>query len=124
VVSKVDLTRAWPPGALGPDGVNHVEVSALAGTGLAELRNRIAAALSSRDDLRDPPVISNVRHLALVGQARQAVGRAQAALSAAATEELVLIDLNDGRRALEEITGRRTADDLLRHVFARFCIGK
>ena len=39
-------------------------------------------------------------------------------------EELVLIDLNDARRALEEIAGRRTADDLLRHVFARFCIGK
>jgi tRNA modification GTPase len=124
VVSKVDLTRAWPSAALGPSGSRPVEVSAIAGTGLAELRRHIAAALSARDDLRDPPVISNVRHLALVEQARQAVGRAQAALAAGATEELVLIDLNDARRALEEIAGRRTAADLLRHVFARFCIGK
>jgi tRNA modification GTPase len=124
VVSKIDLARAWPPGTPGPAGSKRVEVSALAGTGLAELRHQIAAALSERDDWRDPPLISNVRHLALVEQARLAVGRAQAALSAGATEELVLIDLNDARRALEEIAGRRTADDLLRHVFARFCVGK
>lgn len=124
VVSKIDLPRAWPVGALAPAGIPPVEVSALAGTGLTELRHQIAAGLGAREDLRDPPVISNVRHLALVEQARDAVARAQAAIAAEATEELVLIDLNDARRALEEIAGRRTADDLLRHVFARFCIGK
>ena len=39
-------------------------------------------------------------------------------------EELVLVDLAAARRALEELTGRRTADDLLQHVFAKFCVGK
>jgi tRNA modification GTPase len=124
VVSKVDLPRAWPPNALAAATVSTVEVSALAGTGLAELRDLIAAMLCAREDLRDPPVMSNARHLALVEQARAAVARGEAAIAADATEELVLVDLNDARRALEEITGRRTADDLLRHVFARFCIGK
>ena len=124
VVSKTDLLRAWPPADLGATDVRCVDVSALTGVGMAELRQAIAALLSAREDLRDPPVISNVRHLALVEDARAAVGRAHTALAAGATEELVLIDLNDARRALEEIAGRRTADDLLRHVFARFCIGK
>jgi len=26
--------------------------------------------------------------------------------------------------ALEEVTGKRTSEDLLRHIFSRFCIGK
>ena len=124
VVSKVDLPRAWPAATLEALQVQAVEVSALAGTGLAELRNQIASTLCAREDLRDPPMISNARHLALVEHARDAVTRARAAIASDATEELVLIDLNDARRALEEIAGRRTADDLLRHVFARFCVGK
>ena len=39
-------------------------------------------------------------------------------------EEFVLADLQDARAALEEITGRRAPEDVLAHIFARFCIGK
>ena len=39
-------------------------------------------------------------------------------------EEFVLADLNEARARLEEITGARTADDVLHAIFARFCIGK
>jgi tRNA U34 5-carboxymethylaminomethyl modifying GTPase MnmE/TrmE len=39
-------------------------------------------------------------------------------------EEFVLTDLQDARAALEEVTGKRTSEDLLRHIFSRFCIGK
>ena len=39
-------------------------------------------------------------------------------------EELVLADLQDARAALEEITGKRTPEDLLQRIFERFCIGK
>jgi tRNA U34 5-carboxymethylaminomethyl modifying GTPase MnmE/TrmE len=39
-------------------------------------------------------------------------------------EEFVLADLADARSALEEISGRRATDDLLAHIFSRFCIGK
>ena len=33
-------------------------------------------------------------------------------------------DLQEAGAALQEITGKRTTDDLLRHIFERFCIGK
>jgi tRNA U34 5-carboxymethylaminomethyl modifying GTPase MnmE/TrmE len=39
-------------------------------------------------------------------------------------EEFVLVDLQEARCALEEITGRRAPDELLAHIFSRFCIGK
>jgi tRNA U34 5-carboxymethylaminomethyl modifying GTPase MnmE/TrmE len=36
----------------------------------------------------------------------------------------VLADLQDARAAFEEVTGRRTSDDVLAHIFSRFCVGK
>jgi len=121
VVSKSDLQPAWPQ----PSGV--VRVSAMTGAGIEDLRARIASALD-RDALAERPAITNVRHAALVERAWRAVSRAkEAALAAdreALSEEFVLADLQDARAALEEVTGRRTADDVLAHVFARFCVGK
>ena len=124
VASKSDLPRAWPSTDLGPSRPEVVDVSSVTGDGIQRLRERIAASLTGRDDLRDPPAISNVRHLALVEASREAIAGAQQALAAGATEELVLTDLGRARRALEEITGRRTTEDLLDRIFSRFCLGK
>ena len=123
VATKADLTRAWTPSELvaSPDVIS---VSAHAHIGLDLLKRRIVAALTDREDLRDPPAISNLRHVTLVETAVQDLERAEAALQSGATEELVLADLGRARTALEEITGRRTDEDLLRHIFTRFCIGK
>jgi tRNA modification GTPase len=123
VRSKADLPEAWsaaPPIRAG----DVISVSAVTGAGLSDLRRRLAAALTHREELRDPPIISNVRHLSLVDAALDAVRRARDVLAAGATEELVLAELTRARDALEEITGRRTTDDLLVHIFTRFCIGK
>jgi len=124
VASKADLLSAWRPSDLGLGADDVMAVSSLTGAGVPQFRARLAAAVASRDDWRDPPAISNVRHLALVDESRDAMQAAERALAAGATEELVLTDLGRARRALEEITGRRTTDDLLGHIFARFCLGK
>lgn len=123
VVSKSDLPEAWNVTGVAP-AEETVRVSALTGEGLDRLRECVVAALVGRDELRDAPAISNVRHLALVDAARDAVDRAGAAVASGVTEELVLTDLAAARHALEEITGRRTPEDLLEHIFARFCVGK
>jgi tRNA modification GTPase len=75
----------------------------------------------------DPPAITNLRHLALLERAHEALSRARAAAGAGGDtlpEEFVLADLQDARAALEEISGRRTSEDVLSHIFSRFCIGK
>ena len=77
--------------------------------------------------LRDRPAITNVRHIALVERAHEALARARGGRAAgrrSMSEEFVLADLQDARAALEEITGRRAPENLLEHIFARFCIGK
>jgi len=108
--------------------VNHpVVLSLKTGVGVDELRAAMRAALDVVEPLRDTPVVTNVRHDALLRQTREALQRAIDNLAAAgesASEELVLADLGDARRALEEVTGRRTTEDVLKRIFERFCIGK
>ena len=104
-----------------------VLVSLKTGVGLDELRAAMHEALDVAEPLRDEPMVTNVRHEALLRQAREAIRRAIANLEEAgesASEELVLADLADARGALEEVTGKRTTEDLLRRIFEKFCIGK
>jgi len=103
-----------------------VPVSATTGAGLPALRQRLAKALDV-EPTRERPDITNVRHIALVQRAHEALSRARDASLAetgAMPEEFVLADLQDARTALEEIAGKRAPEDLLAHIFSRFCIGK
>jgi tRNA modification GTPase len=94
------------------------------GDGLLALRQQIVRSLTSRDDLRDAPAVSNIRHVSHLVDALETIERVEEALAAGATEELMLAELASARQSLEEITGRRAPEDLLRQIFSRFCIGK
>jgi tRNA modification GTPase len=102
-----------------------VSVSALTGNGFDKLRHAIAAALVGEERLRDAAPISNTRHITLVEQCRASLVAARDAATAAdVPEEFLLTDLQASRACLDEIVGRRTSEDVLRHIFERFCIGK
>lgn len=118
VANKRDL------GSVEGQGLEGLAVSSHTGAGLDELRHAISVALAGSDDLRDTPLISNERHLQCAAAAREAVAGAIAAAEAGATEEIVLAELGEARQALEWLTGRRTPDDVLAHIFSHFCIGK
>jgi len=62
--------------------------------------------------------------LELVERAIEAMRRARTAAAAARPEEFVLADLQQAHEVLQEITGTRTSEDVLRHIFEKFCIGK
>ena len=88
------------------------------------LRAAIVRALTASEPLHDTPAITNARHVALLEDARIAIVRAQTAALAAAPEEFIATDLQQARERLDEIVGKRTSEDVLRHIFERFCIGK
>jgi tRNA modification GTPase len=124
VVNKIDLAPAWS----GADVIGDaMPVSVTTGKGIDRLLDRMAAALGVSEALRDHPLVSNVRHIELLRQSDAALARAAEALSAPSdtlSEEFILADLQEAAAALQEITGKRTTDDLLAHIFSRFCIGK
>lgn len=122
VWNKIDLPPALPLEPLDP--VEAVAISATAGTGLDRLIDAMATQLHAREPLRDVPLITNTRHTVLLERAKESLARAAAALESEISEEFPLLDLQEAGAALQEITGKRTTDDLLRHIFERFCIGK
>ncbi|MEO8483842.1 MAG: tRNA uridine-5-carboxymethylaminomethyl(34) synthesis GTPase MnmE [Acidobacteriota bacterium] len=124
VLSKSDLPCAIPLEVIAAWPARPMAVSTKTGDGLRALRDQIVATLGARDDWRDVPAISNVRHLAQIDQALEAFDRIDAAIQSGASEELVLAEMVEAREALEAITGHKTPDDVLRHIFERFCIGK
>lgn len=120
-INKGDLASVFASNIHAPDGIS---VSATSGLGLDELRAAIVREVSTQDDRRDTPTLTNLRHVTLTQSALAAATAASEALDHGATEELLLVDLHIARRSLEEITGTRTIDDVLLHIFTKFCIGK
>jgi len=120
--NKIDLPPSLPLAPLDP--VEAVAISAMTGAGIDRLIAAIGKALNTGEVLRDRPQITNVRHAVLLERARESLTRAAAALESEVSEEFPLLDLQEAGAALQEITGRRTTEDLLRHIFERFCIGK
>ncbi len=118
--NKSDLPAAWEasrvPGLMA--------VSAATGAGVEALRTTMAAALAGSERLRDVPAVTNLRHAALLAAAAAALRRAARAAAAGTPEEFVAADVHEARARLEEVTGARTADDILHAIFAGFCIGK
>jgi tRNA modification GTPase len=124
--NKCDLPPAWDRNIVSSP---IVAVSAKTGDGIDALRAHVRSALDGGNPAtaRDSVAVTNVRHAALLERAREALQRACDAVDAPAgaiPEEFVLTDLQDARSALEEVTGKRTSEDLLRHIFSKFCIGK
>ena len=132
VINKVDLVPVWSEGDLSncapgvSEGEQVVRLSLLGDDGgsLAGVRHALRHTLLSGEELRDTPAITNLRHIELLQRTRGAFARAAAAAAAQSPEELVLADLTEARHALEEVTGKRTPEDVLSRIFAEFCIGK
>ena len=132
VINKCDLPSTWDQAHLrdlitgeGNEGSDPVAaISAITGAGLEDLIAAIARALSAEETQRDRPAVTNLRHTMLLHRARTALVLATSALEGSISEEFPLLDLQEAGHALQEITGRRTSDDLLRHIFQNFCIGK
>jgi tRNA modification GTPase len=99
-------------------------LSTKTGAGVDDVRCAIARALTGGDSLKDTAAVSNMRHIGLLGQAREYLVSACEAAAARASEEFVVSDLLAARTCFDEIVGARTSDDVLEHVFERFCIGK
>ena len=124
VANKIDLPAAWPNQAAG---VDVVPISVRSGAGVEALIAQLSETLSQAPVMRDVPLVTNVRHVLLLEQARASLVRGRLAVAEAGgalPEEFLLADVQEGLERLQEVTGRRTSDDLLRHIFERFCIGK
>ena len=123
VHNKIDLTGAAPGEREDGAGFFRIGLSAKTGEGVDRLCERIKA-LAGYEPRAEGVFMARRRHLAALDDALGALDAAKRGGEEGAGSELVAEDLRLAQRALGEITGEFTSDDLLGRIFASFCIGK
>jgi len=99
--------------------------SAVAGTGIGELRKAVVEEMLGRAaESDDGAVVTSERQRALLERAADRFQRAVSAVDWQAPTEIVALELREAVAALAEITGDRVGEEVLDALFARFCIGK
>jgi tRNA modification GTPase len=117
VVNKMDTTMER-----GVEGA--IYISAREGEGVDALRSALRATVDTEALYRGEVVVSNMRHYEALSRAHVGLQTAVRALDMGVSEELLAEDIRSAITALAEITGKITSDDILKNVFANFCIGK
>src|SRR5207245_9433290 len=91
----------------------------------AEVRSEILRYVGGEGhESAESGFLTNVRQQSRVNESITARDAASAAVRKNIPHEMVLLDLYNGLRALDEITGATTTDDILNLIFSSFCIGK
>jgi tRNA modification GTPase len=128
VRNKCDLAGSSPWSvASGPSstGPSRVQVSALTGEGIPELRAEILRHIGGDSRAQaEAGFLTNVRHQGLIEDSLAALDIATGAVTARVPHEMLLLDLYNALRPLDAVTGATTTDDILNLIFTTFCIGK
>jgi tRNA modification GTPase len=119
VRNKVDLTGE-PAGTASDDTIN---LSAKTGAGTEALREHIKR-LAGYENLGEGAFTARRRHLEALNRAKTHFDAGRKALAETRAGELLAEELRLGHRALGEITGAISSDELLGKIFSEFCIGK
>jgi tRNA modification GTPase len=102
-----------------------ISVSCLTGEGIESLKDAIKTQIWSGEIKAEMlEVMVNSRHQDALRRARAALANTLQGLRADQTLEVVAMELRIAMKAVGEIVGKTTTEDLLDSIFSQFCIGK
>ncbi len=127
VINKADL-----PAKISSKRINSVfrdcpkvEISALTGQGLEDLYSTIFRRITGNGKtVTQKNIMPNLRHKVLLDKAEKFLKQACINLKNGLPLETVAIELYSARDCVNEITGEKMDQDVLKNIFSRFCIGK
>jgi tRNA modification GTPase len=123
VANKVDLFRSDIP--VCEISQSAIFTSTLTGEGIAELRQEILKHMVGQNGSSpEAGFLTNMRQASAVTASIAALDAAEASTRSQVPHEMILLDLYNALRQLDELTGATTADDILNLIFGSFCIGK
>jgi len=122
VRNKIDVSGRAPGAVASATDMPEFAISAQNGNGLEALRKHLKDCMGYQT-AGEGTFSARRRHLDAIERARHHVDASLAQL-AARRAELAAEELRQAQRALGEITGEFTSDDLLGRIFSSFCIGK
>ena len=101
-----------------------VTLSSVAPGGLHSLESAVARLYPAGESGDAGSLLTDQRQEEAAHRARDAVRRAKGALESGLTPDTVLTDAEEALDALGELTGRTARDEVVSHIFSRFCVGK
>ncbi len=126
VLNKSDL----PPAETGehfrgPGLKGVVSVSAKTGEGVDALMAALSSGWGPKEEgARSEAPLTRARHAEAVRKGMEALARAQGAAGGGFPAECVAADVREASRALAELFGEISPEELLDGIFSSFCIGK
>ncbi|TYP75341.1 tRNA modification GTPase [Paenibacillus methanolicus] len=127
LLNKTDLPVAVDEGEMASRFASGsiVRLSVLREQGLDQLEKVIRGMFFGGEiDSGDLTYVSNVRHIALLHQAKQSLVDAMEATDAGIPIDLVQIDVRTAWEQLGEMIGDSVSESLIDQIFSQFCLGK
>jgi tRNA modification GTPase len=134
IINKIDLVPEKNLKELEKKLLDRLEqnkicnISALKGTGIEELKGKIADEVffskKGLDLSAAGELITNLRHKDTLTRAVQALALAKGSFLKNMSFEFVALDLRVALDAIGEITGKVVTEDILDKIFSEFCVGK
>ncbi len=125
IFNKNDLPRKIDrPGILSLlPGAPHLDVSALLGSRIEELKELMLKIFSPEEKMAED-VVLHLRQKILLEEIARALGAAQERLDGGFSEEYYAEEVRSALNLIGQLTGEVASDEVLDAVFARFCVGK
>jgi tRNA modification GTPase len=125
VINKIDLRPRIEKTKISGVFGQPIAISAKRSRNIDELKEAIAqAAFKGRVPASEHALVSNLRHIHSLREARKLVLEAQKSLADQLPAEFVAQSLKEAISLLDKILGKSFSEDLLDKIFSDFCIGK
>jgi tRNA modification GTPase len=118
ILDTSEVEAVFPPESI-------VRLSVLRETGLDQLERVISRMFFSGElESADLTYVSNIRHITLLGHARQSLIDAMESTESGIPVDIVQIDVRTAWEQLGEIIGDSVSESLIDQIFSQFCLGK
>lgn len=100
-----------------------IKISALKGHNIEELTKSLMEYVEMFK-INDQTIVTSERHAHLLRKTLEDLKRISEGFDNNIPSDLIMIDVKSAMNNLSDITGEIVVDDLLTHIFSKFCIGK
>ncbi len=104
---------------------NYIELSAQTGQGKEELERMVSSLyIEGKIDISEDAIVTNARQMSALSFAMEMLTAAVSDITNGVPFDLCCADIENAMSYLLEIDGRSVDEDIVAHIFAKFCVGK
>lgn len=123
LINKIDVGNALKKDMF--EGRITIEISTKTTNGIEKLEDEIERMFNISDiQIENEIIVTNVRHKNLIEQANIGIKNAVKSIENGLPVDMLSIDLQESLQNLGEIIGEAISEEVVKGIFAKFCVGK